>query len=427
MKKSSGKGNLQQAALYLKRKKGRTWILAGIFLTLCILVLAGITLTGAVEQSLLELRRQFYVCLTIERTFDESTVITPELTDTVVQAVQPEKWSGTNTVYLSTKELTPIPGKFTAEQDDAAHTTRIVACSESVLAREFTEKKLALVEGRHLEHEDKGKALISDELAEMNGLKLGDMISGTVTDDIVIKAKAGIGSTYEFEIAGIFHVDGEADNTSDKRAESEILANYVFVDEESGMDILKNIWQTEPQYTNGITLWVEDPALLDSAFEKVMNVPGYEWDNYFVNTNNADYDRSAGPLTQMEKILFIMLALVMVLGMLMLIIILTMWNHERTQEMGIFLSLGFSKARIMSRLITENLMVFAASFLVSVPFVFGGIRVLAGLLDIENAALGIGHILSVGAGGVLFCIFITAFSSIKIMRVNPKQILSMTS
>ena len=407
MQKNKEKGILYHAVLYLKRRKSRSAILAGIFFTLSVLVLAGITLTDAVGNSLEELRKQFYACLTVERTFDDENLVTPELGEAAAEVINPKKWSGTNTFFLSMKELSLIPGKFTSEGKEEAHTARMVSCTESVLGREFTEGKLKLTEGEHIQRGDTGKAVISEELAAANGLN--------------------IGNTYDFEIVGIFQVDPEADNTSPQRAETEILSNYIFVDEKSGMDVQRDVWQEKTEYANGITFWIEDPALLTGALEKLQSIPGYDWDSYFINTNNADYDRAAGPLTQMEKILFLMLAVVLALGTIILMIILTMWNQERTREMGIFLSMGFSKGKIMGKLITENLLVFAGSFLIAVPVVFLGVRLLGSMLDISGAVLKAGNVMAVGLGGLVFCAAVTALSSVKIMRVNPKEILTMTS
>ena len=226
---------------------------------------------------------------------------------------------------------------------------------------------------------------------------------------------------------GIFQVDPEADNTSSQRAETEILSNYIYVDEKSGMDVQRDVWQEKTEYGNGIIFWIEDPVFLADALEKLQSIPGYNWESYFINTNNAEYDRAAGPLTQMEKILFLMLAVVLALGTVILAIILTMWNQERTREMGIFLSMGFAKRKIMERLIMENLLVFAGSFLIAVPVVFFGVRFLGSALDISGAVLKAGNVLAVGMGGLIFCAVITALSSVKIMRVNPKEILVMSN
>ena len=425
MQKNKDKGILYHAVLYLKRKKSRSAILVGIFFTLSVLVLAGMTLTDAVENSLEELRKQFYACLTVERTFDDENLVTPELGEAAAEVINPKKWSGTNTFYLSMQDLSLIPGKFTSEGKEEAHTARMVSCTESVLGREFTEGKLKLTEGEHIQRGDIGKAVISEELAAANGLKIGDTITGTVTDEMIMRARSGVGNTYNFQIVGIFQVDPEADNTSPQRAETEILSNYIYVDEKSGMDIQKNVWQEETEYGNGIIFWIEDPVFLADALEKLQSIPGYNWESYFINTNNAEYDRAAGPLTQMEKILFLMLAVVLALGTVILAIILTMWNQERTREMGIFLSMGFAKRKIMERLIMENLLVFAGSFLIAVPVVFFGVRFLGSAIDISGAVLKAGNVLAVGVGGLIFCAVITVLSSVKIMRVNPKEILVM--
>lgn len=115
MQKNKDKGILYHAVLYLKRKKSRSAILVGIFFTLSVLVLAGMTLTDAVENSLEELRKQFYACLTVERTFDDENLVTPELGEAAAEVINPKKWSGTNTFYLSMQDLSLIPGKFTSE------------------------------------------------------------------------------------------------------------------------------------------------------------------------------------------------------------------------------------------------------------------------------------------------------------------------
>ena len=121
-----------------------------------------------------------------------------------------------------------------------------------------------------------------------------------------------------------------------------------------------------------------------------------------------------------------MLAVVIAMGTIILMIILTMWNQERTREMGIFLSMGFSKRKIMGKLVTENLLVFSGSFLLAVPVVFFGVRFLGSALDISGAVLKAGNVMVVGLGGLVFCSAVTALSSVKIMRVNPKEILIMS-
>lgn len=167
-----------------------------------------------------------------------------------------------------------------------------------------------LTEGRHLTAEDKKKVIISENLAEMNGLSIGDELRGVVTEDRVIGAKQGIGTGYAYEITGIFSIEEAQQGGSANRAECEMYENCMFIDEESGFEILENIRLTERQYLNGLTLWASDPADLYEMQDVVMAVPGYGWDVYFINTNAPEYEKSAEPMIRMEKIMGIFLLVV---------------------------------------------------------------------------------------------------------------------
>lgn len=110
--------------------------------------------------------------------------------------------------------------------------TTVFGNTDSSLYSEFRSGSFSLVEGRHLVSEqDQGKVLISDELAKLNGLKIGDTLDVSVRSGFV-GARPPLeywGEPRTLEIIGIFHVNGyqpsgtyvsEADNTY----------NYIFTD-----------------------------------------------------------------------------------------------------------------------------------------------------------------------------------------------------
>ena len=133
MQKNKDKGILYHAVLYLKTKEIKKCDSCGIFFTLSVLVLAGMTLTDAVENSLEELRKQFYACLTVERTFDDENLVTPELGEAAAEVINPKKWSGTITFYLSMQDLSLIPESLHQKEKEEAHTARMVSCTQNVL------------------------------------------------------------------------------------------------------------------------------------------------------------------------------------------------------------------------------------------------------------------------------------------------------
>lgn len=420
--------SVRRAFLYLSRKKSRAAILFGVFFAVSVLVLAGTALSGAVGASLEELKEQFYACLSIEQTLDEGSVVTTQLAELAVETVRPREWSGTNVCYLSMNGIELLPGRFTMEGSETARVARLIACTDSGLAREFTGGTMELVEGRQIEPGDAGKAVISDTLAEQNGLSVGDVIEGEVTDELVIRAKAGIGTRYGFEIVGIYTIDPEEDNTftSGQRAECDMHANYVFVDEQTGFDIVENVWQRERCYANGLILRVADPALLEEARAKLEALPDYDWESYFINTNNADYDRAAEPMTRMESILNLLLMVILAAGVILLAVMLSMWNRERTNEVGILLSLGCAKSDILVQLLTENLSLFLAGFVLSVPVVGLGTGILGSVAGMDGVMLRAPAILAATAAGIALCAAVTTLASIVVMRLKPREILSMT-
>lgn len=416
--KSSGR-----AWRYINRRRRKTIVLALMFFVLCLLSLFSMMVQRSVETSLLELREQFFGSLTVEPTTDSEYRVTPEVAKRAVEKLQPGGWTGRSVCYLSMEELYLLPGKFTQDGNPSMHISKIFAGRDSSLAREFTAKEVELIEGRHIQPDDQGKILISEALAELDGLKIGDSITGTVTDAAIIHAQSGIGTEYEFEIVGIFRVLKKA-KSSVVPAESEILENMMFADEDFGFSVTEEIWQMHAYYNMGITLWMKDPAKLENAMESLKGSEEEpDWDHYLIRTNSVDYDRSAAPLRQMSMLVRIFLILIFAIGALLLTILLSMWNRERIPEIGILLSLGCSKGKVLQQLLVENTVLYLIGFGLAVPLALVGSVLLKAVISIEQGQFSAGGIGLVGVCGFLLCMIVTWISTIWIMRKNPMDIL----
>lgn len=415
----------ERVRIYLIRKKKKTFTLSAIFFFLSLLALIGTIASETVNGSLKELREQFYACITIEQAGSDEDMVTPKMAEDILSVIEPDGWSGTNVCYLSMKDISLIPGKYTALGDDAMHIARLVACGDSRLTREFSMGTLKLTEGRALKPEDKGKVVISDTLAKANGLRPGDYISGIVTESEVIGAKAGIGTEYYLEIIGIFHVKEEQDNTSIERAECELLPNYLFVDEQTGFSFMEEIRQRPHYYSNGITVWMKDPAMLEGAVEIVETLDGYNWKEYAIHTNGAEYARSAGPLKQMKRIIGIMFMVILGMSGIFLIVLLALWNRERQREIGILLSLGFKKNTILFQIILENSILYIINWGCAVITTIVAAIIAGKLLQLKIAELQWLQIFIVGGGGWLICVLITWIAAILVVHKKPLELLSM--
>ncbi|MEY8393162.1 FtsX-like permease family protein [Lachnospiraceae bacterium 45-W7] len=412
-----------RAFTYLMRRRKKTVTLAIIFLVLSFSALCGMMIFHSVEASLKELREQFYGNVAVNAVGDGSSRITQDLGALAAKEINADGWTGTTTCYLSVDDISLIPGRFTPLDEPAMSLTRLYSCRDSSLARDFAIGTLSLCQGRHLAAKDRKQALISENLADINGLHIGDRITCVVTDDITTHAAAGLGTKYEFEIIGIYQVENKQGDSS-FRAECDILDNTIYVDEYTGFEIEKNIWCIPESYTNGLTLWLKDPAQLEKAVQTLKNTQEFTEGDFHIESNSAEYDRSAAPMRQTEQILFVFLAFISGIGIIFLIVMLSMWNKERMPEIGILLSLGYKKKDIFLQLLLENSALFLVGFLAAVPLAFFCSQILGSLISIGQLSLFPSNILLAGITVWILCILTTLLSSIHIMRKTPAEIVT---
>ena len=101
----------------------------------------------------------------------------------------------------------------------------------------FRTGAFTLVEGRHIAPGDSRKALISDEVAELNGLKRGDTIDLSFRPGIIGDDDRGhtFDTVYDgatLEIVGIYHVNGYQPINAYVH-EPDITYNWIFTDNET--------------------------------------------------------------------------------------------------------------------------------------------------------------------------------------------------
>ena len=96
------------------------------------------------------------------------------------------------------------------------------------------------MEGRHIQAGEQYKALISEQLAEINNLEIGDIITVTYHDGGVISGKPllAFGEPQNLEVVGTFHVNGYQP-VGDYVYEDEITYNWVFTDTETVKNLQK--------------------------------------------------------------------------------------------------------------------------------------------------------------------------------------------
>ena len=227
--------------------------------------------------------------------------------------------------------------------------SRLPSVSNSEYFNYFRRGAFKLIEGRHITPEDDHAVLISTALAERNGLKLGDTITVQCCYD------EGDYPNVSLQIVGIYEStmdDGAFTTTStDKR-------NRLIIDHKAMREIMMH---DVVQYDNGVEFFVDDPKEIDTVAAQIQMLD-LDWNCFKLTVDNTAYEAMASSLTTMQNIVTWLIIGIVVVSIGILALILNMWIKQRTQETGILLSIGVSKFKIVAQYTLETLMIAVIAF-----------------------------------------------------------------
>lgn len=210
-----------------------------------------------------------------------------------------------------------------------------------------------IMDGRMIKEGEKDVCVISAELADKNQLEIGSRISfGNCRDkeDPMV---------YEAEVVGIYQVN-------------QPIAPYMYGDTYRS----ENIIFTDLDFPEKVDGKAGDP-LYQKAYFKIADVDEYEavkisvmgvdiaWERYDLIDNNGNMNTLSANFNEMEKYSRILVWVISGAGLIILFLIFQFWMKSRNREIGIMLSMGTSKIRILAQIMAEALMIAAVAVLVS--------------------------------------------------------------
>lgn len=395
----------KRALLYLSRKKVRSLILFVMMFVMGLFFLVGISIRISAGKVAEEVRKSITTGITIQAApvgsnllFDvvtnedgekEAIMKVPLITESKLpQLLEVEGVSG---YYMDVGHdilytgLNLMPGFYSETIDEfreSGDEENVKSSETHMHANAFYEVfdgswhpffrngALELIEGRHIRVEDEGKAVISEDLAERNHLKIGDKIQASDYDYLTGEL---YGDPYEAEVIGIFRVNFEQ-TVGEYTTENSIIHNAIFV----GYEVVQwaqKVYNThygkdmisyrESRPIGNITLFVDDPEMLDTVRERIKQVDTVDWSYYLLSRYDDDYNAMAKPLRTMI-LLSTLLAAVMSGGILVILsLILTMWIRGRRREAGILSSIGVKKRQVVAQFLLEGVLVAAAAFVLA--------------------------------------------------------------
>lgn len=219
-------------------------------------------------------------------------------------------------------------------------------------------------EGRMITAEDKDVCVISRELADLNDLKLGDILAFNKRNE------PETATVYQAEIIGIYETIYKMTPImygDSYRSENIIFTDLRFPEKAEGHE-------DDPLYQYA-TFWVENVDEYDTIKEQ-MKQADIDWKRYDFLDNTGMSDTMASNFGDLETMSTIILALVICSGIVILFLVFLFWLGSRVHEIGVFLAMGKSKVMIVMQMVLEGMLIGSIAFLLATffaPSISGGV------------------------------------------------------
>ena len=376
----------KRATIYLTRKKGRSILLFLILFLMGTFVLTGLSMHNSAKRAAKEMQQSFGSGFNvyIKPELNRSDNVDGIPTFTVPQAEKIGKMSGITQYniellkFVQVDDITLVPGLYADMVDEqlndsdsgfgssleelrsSMRQTTILGNSDSELYEHFRTGAFSLVKGRHIRGGDRNKALISERIAQMNQLEIGDTLTVSFTEYMINGGDLNkvLAGPVELEIVGIYAMNAYQP-VSEYTAEFDIVENWILADHET-LKQLSDFYYENVEispYIEKATYFVEDSEQLDTVIQDVKENSGLDEYYFDIVPDDTVYKSSIQPLNTMSKLTGGLIILLLCGSALVLSLIFTMWGRSRKREIGIYLSMGIGKSTIVGQLLVECLVI----------------------------------------------------------------------
>lgn len=306
-------------------------------------------------------------------------LITPDVVEALAQV---EDGTGYNVeeeaaYYGAATDFKYLPAALDISYTPYGQAAPYTATLSSAECAKFQSGAYRLVAGRHLVPEDVFCCLISKELADYNGLAVGDEVRLYSLDADAVTP---------FKVVGVF--DGTEGTSGKEQLVSDIPANRGYL----SIGALSELFGDWGYGCSQVTAFVGDPAQASTVLERVNALPELEGKTLRARVEAAELAAVSSPLASLQALMGWAAVLAIVAGAAATTALLALWVRGRSREIGILLSLGKGKAVIMAQFFAEALLAALAALVIAV--------------------------------GLCLAAAAVAFSSWKLVRARPRDVLA---
>ena len=361
---------IKNALLSLKKNIGKTILLFVIIVVITNLVIAGLSIQSATQKSMDQIRSSLGNDVTLSIDFrnmiknrkpSEAVSNETSLTTTMADSLKDLKYvesynyqisTSANSNSISAVETASDNSNNQPEQASNQVDFTISANTTMKYLDSFTNNNYKLTKGRLLTTKDQNtnNCVIETNLASDNDLSVGDTftITTTVNDETI---------TQELTIVGIYEIQSTNEIGS---AHFNNPVNTIYTD----LSIGQTLTGSSENITSAI-YYLDDPENAEAFVELAKKKSDIDFDTFSLDANNRLYQQNASSLESMQSFAKMFVWIVVIAGSAILCLILALTIRNRYYEIGVLLSLGQSKVKIIAQQLIEIGLIAVVAFVIS--------------------------------------------------------------
>lgn len=235
------------------------------------------------------------------------------------------------------------------KRDNMNNSLQIEAINTFKLQDDYVNKTIELTEGEAFDEDDNDTVIISYELANSNNLSINDKI----------KVKDSSGNEHELTIIGIYQ-------NTDSRGFNNY--NKIYINTSTGEKFL-----SEDDYNNGnykvssAIFYLDNPENSDKFISKAKKLITDLDDRYLkLDIDKESYEQMVSSLEGVSKFSNTILIVVVLASIVVISLMVINSLKDRNYEIGVLLSLGEKKKKIVGQFIIELILIATIAFVLSI-------------------------------------------------------------
>lgn len=320
---------LNRAFKYIVRKKSRTCILILVLIVVNILNITMLTIRKNTSSLQNEIKQDTQSKIVIEK--KNNCDISAEDVYYVEQNSEVTSINKISLQYAYPNNFNNFKGKI----EDNSREKMVTLYGYDDLSKDsrFAELEMKLMKGELISSKSKNEIVVNQKLAEENSLGIGDKL-----------VFENAGKIVEGTICGIYE-----SSVQDKQPDTMIsfyrIENIIFVSQ----DIVHEL-NNKDVYSK-IVLYLAEPEKIKDVEQQMMD---YFGENAEVSISDSMYQKVQMQLQQLERISNLVLWGITLITFAVITLLYCIWIRDRKKEIGVFLSLGYTKRNIFFQVFTES-------------------------------------------------------------------------